>query len=251
MLECKNLQFSYGNHAVLKDISFTAKEGEIIALLGPNGAGKSTLFRSLLGFLKPDGGEVLIDGKPIAGFSRRALAREIAYIPQSHSPTFNYTVLQSVLMGATAALGTLASPGKEDEARAMALLETLGIAQLAHRGCRKISGGERLQQHLRALLQDAKVLLLDEPTASLDYGNAARVMERICALSREGYTVLFSTHEPNHALRYATRTLALRDGALLADGESTAVLSEELLSALYGIPVAVHALAETNVCIPK
>lgn len=252
MLECKNLQFSYGNRAVLKDISFTAKEGDIIALLGPNGAGKSTLFRSLLGFLKPDGGEVLIDGKPIASFSRRALAREIAYIPQSHSPTFNYTVLQSVLMGATAALGTLASPGKEDETRAMALLETLGIAQLAHRGCRKISGGERqLMLLARALLQDAKVLLLDEPTANLDYGNAARVMERICALSREGYTVLFSTHEPNHALRYATRTLALRRGALLADGESTAVLSEALLSALYGIPVAVHALAETNVCIPK
>ena len=134
MLECKNLQFSYGNRAVLKDISFTAKEGDIIALLGPNGAGKSTLFRSLLGFLKPNGGEVLIDGKPIAGFSRRALAREIAYIPQSHSPTFNYTVLQSVLMGATAALGTLASPGKEDEARTLrehALHERQRLLQVA------------------------------------------------------------------------------------------------------------------------
>ncbi len=243
MLEARSLSFSYGSTPILKDISFTAKHSEIIALLGENGAGKSTLLRLLLGFLKPDGGEVLISGTPLSSLSRRALAREIAYIPQSHSPTFNYTVLQSVLMGASASLGALEAPGKAEEERAMAILTSLGIDHLAFRGCRKISGGERqLMLLARALLQDAKVLLLDEPTANLDYGNAALVMERIAQLGREGYTVLFSTHEPNQAFRCATRVLALKDGALKADGAPKEVLSEQLLSSLYGIPVAVHTL---------
>ena len=138
----------------------------------------------------------------------------------------------------------------------MELLSSLGIAHLAGRGCRKISGGERqLMLLCRALLQDAKILLLDEPTANLDCGNAARVMERISALGQEGYTVLFSTHEPNQAFRYATRVLALKDGALLADGVPAEVLSEELLSSLYGISVAVSPLCvdgqEFRVSVPK
>ncbi len=256
MLEARSLSFSYGSTPVLKDISFTAQCGEVIALLGENGTGKSTLLRLLLGFLKPDGGEVLIGGAPLSSYSRRALAREIAYIPQSHSPTFNYTVLQSVLMGASASLGALEVPGKAEEERAMAILHSLGIEHLAQRGCRKISGGERqLVLLARALLQDAKILLLDEPTASLDYGNAALVMERIAQLGRNGYTVLFSTHEPNHAFRYATRVLTLKDGALKADGAPKEVLSEQLLSSLYGIPVAVHALhadgQELRISLPK
>ncbi len=256
MLEVSSLSFSYGKHAVLRDLSFCTERGEVIALLGANGAGKSTLFRLLLGFLRPDSGAVRIDGKAVSAYSHRDLAREIAYIPQSHSPTFNYTVLQSVLMGATASLGTFGSPGEHEEARAMELLSSLGIAHLAGRGCRKISGGERqLMLLCRALLQDAKILLLDEPTANLDYGNAARVMERISALGRAGYTVLFSTHEPNQAFRYATRVLALKDGALLADGVPAEVLSEELLSSLYGVSVAVSPLCvdgqEFRVSVPK
>jgi len=256
MLEANALSFSYGKIPVLKDISFAAKEGELIALLGPNGAGKSTLFRLLLGFLKPDGGTVRIGGRDVSAYSRRALAREIAYIPQSHSPTFNYTVLQSVLMGASASLGPLEVPGKAEEERAMAILASLGIDHLAFRGCRKISGGERqLMLLARALLQDATVLLLDEPTANLDYGNAALVMERIAQLGREGYTVLFSTHEPNQAFRCATRVLALKDGALKADGAPGDVLSEQLLSSLYGIPVSVRSITledgAASICIPK
>ncbi len=242
-IEARDLSFSYGSVSVLKDISFSANRGEVIALLGPNGSGKSTLFRTLLGFLKPHAGEVLVNDAPISSYSQRALAREIAYIPQSHSPTFNYTVLQSVLMGATASLGTLESPGGVHTARAMELLFSLGIDHLAHRGCRKISGGERqLMLLARALLQDAKVLLLDEPTANLDYGNSCRVMERIEQLGHSGYTVLFSTHEPNQAFRYASRVLALKNGELLTDGLPADVLSEQRLSALYGVPVAVRSV---------
>ena len=172
-IDVRTLSFSYGGAPVLQNVSFSARGGEVIALLGPNGVGKSTLFRCLLGFLKPQRGEVRIDGKALSDFSRRALAREIAYIPQSYSPTFNYTVRESVLMGVTAKLGALEGPTAAQQALVMRTLSQLGIAHLAERGSRKISGGERqLMLIARALVQNARVLIMDEPTANLDYGNS-------------------------------------------------------------------------------
>lgn len=240
-IEARGLSFSYGEVPVLRDVNFCAHGGEIIALLGPNGVGKTTLMRCLLGFLQPSEGEILIDGRAVSDFSRRDLAREIAYIPQSYSPAFNYTVRDSVLMGVTAKLGTLQSPGKAECEQVMQTLDGLGIAHLAERGSRKISGGERqLMLLARALVQDARVLIMDEPTANLDYGNSFRVMERIVQLGQRGYTVIFSTHEPNQAFRYATRALAMKNGTLLCDGVPGEVLDEALLSALYGVDVAVR-----------
>ena len=242
-IDVRTLSFSYGGAPVLQNVSFSARGGEVIALLGPNGVGKSTLFRCLLGFLKPQRGEVRIDGKALSDFSRRALAREIAYIPQSYSPTFNYTVRESVLMGVTAKLGALESPTAEQQALVMRTLSQLGIAHLAERGSRKISGGERqLMLIARALVQNARVLIMDEPTANLDYGNSYHVMERVAQLGKDGYTVIFSSHDPNQAFRHATRVLALKDGSILADGPSAQVLTEPVLSTLYGIPVAVRSV---------
>ena len=236
-----SLSFSYGGAPVLRSVGFSASDGEVIAVLGPNGVGKSTLFRCLLGFLKPECGEVLVNGKALERYSRRDLARELAYIPQSYAPTFNYTVHESVLMGLTAQLGTLEGPTAAQHELVTRTLESLGIAHLAERGSQQISGGERqLMLIARALVQDARVLLMDEPTANLDYGNSFRVMERVAQLGKAGYTVIFSSHDPNQAFRYATRVLALRDGALLADGAPARVLTEEMLSALYGIRVAVR-----------
>ena len=243
-IDVRALSFSYGGAPVLRDVSFSARGGEVIALLGPNGVGKSTLFRCLLGFLKPTAGEILVSGRGLSSYSRRGLAREIAYIPQSHSPTFNYTVRESVLMGVTARLGPLESPTEEQQSLVMQTLSQLGIAHLAGRGSQNISGGERqLMLIARALVQDARVLIMDEPTANLDYGNSYRVMERIARLGSEGYTVLFSSHDPNQAFRYATRVLALKDGTLLADGAPARVLTEPVLSALYGVSVAVRSVA--------
>ena len=122
----------------------------------------------------------------------------------------------------------------------MQMLRALGLEKLADRGCMKISGGERqLMLLARALVQDASMLIMDEPTASLDYGNSFRVMQRIEALSRSGYTVIFSTHEPNQAFRYATKVLALKDGRVLSFGRPEDVLTPALLQTLYGVPVAV------------
>ena len=218
-IEVSGLVFSYGGADVLKDVSFCADGGERIAVLGPNGVGKSTLFRCLLGFLEPKRGCVKVSGRDVRSYSRRALAAELAYIPQSYSPAFDHTVLDSVLMGLSAQLGTLEQPGPVQTRAAMQILTELGIDGLAGRGSMHISGGERQLMLLgRALMQNAHTLIMDEPTASLDYGNSFRVMQRIESLSAGGYSVIFSTHEPNQAFRYATKVLALKDGRVLAFG---------------------------------
>ena len=238
-IEVKNLRFRYGARPVIGDVSFTAEKGELLAVLGPNGVGKSTLFRCLLGFLKPVGGEILVDGKELGAYSRRELAKKIAYIPQSHAPAFDHTVLDSVLMGMTAQLRVFEQPGQAQREKAMQMLRALGIEKLADRGCMKISGGERqLMLLARALVQDASMLIMDEPTANLDYGNSCRVMERVKRLGQNGYTIIFSTHDPNQAFSYATKVLALKDGGVMAVGAPEAVLTEDVLSRLYGIPVA-------------
>ena len=238
-IEVKNLRFRYGARPVIGDVSFTAEKGELLAVLGPNGVGKSTLFRCLLGFLKPVGGEILVDGKELTAYSRRELAKKIAYIPQSHTPAFDHTVLDSVLMGMTAQLRVFEQPGQAQREKAMQMLRALGIEKLSSRSCMKISGGERqLMLLARALVQDASMLIVDEPTANLDYGNSCRVMERVKKLGQTGYTIIFSTHDPNQAFSYATKVLALKDGGVMAVGAPEAVLTEDVLSRLYGIPVA-------------
>ena len=238
-IEVKNLRFRYGARPVIGDVSFTAEKGELLAVLGPNGVGKSTLFRCLLGFLKPVSGEILVDGKELGAYSRRELAKKIAYIPQSHSPAFDHTVLDSVLMGMTAQLRVFEQPGQAQREKAVQMLRALGIEKLADRGCMKISGGERqLMLLARALVQDASMLIMDEPTANLDYGNSCRVMEHVKKLGQAGYTIIFSTHDPNQAFSYATKVLALKDGGVMAVGAPEAVLTEDVLSRLYGIPVA-------------
>ena len=242
-LEVSDLFFSYDETDVLKSVSFCADRGERIAVLGPNGVGKSTLFRCLLGFLEPKRGSVKIAGRDVRDYSRRALAAELAYIPQSYSPAFDHTVLDSVLMGLGAQLGPFDRPSREQTDAALRILDELGIGALASRGCMRISGGERQLMLLgRALIQNAHTLIMDEPTANLDYGNSYHVMERVAQLGKDGYTVIFSSHDPNQAFRHATRVLALKDGSILADGPSAQVLTEPVLSALYGIPVAVRSV---------
>lgn len=253
-LEVKNLSFSYGERKVLKDIDFVVECGELLSVLGPNGVGKSTLFRCMLGLLEPAQGEILIDGKSTGQMDARQLAEYIAYIPQSHNPAFNYTVLDMVLMGTTARLGNFCAPGVKQRQRAEAALERLGIKHLKDRGYANISGGERqLVLIARAMVQQARILVMDEPSANLDYGNRIRVMQTVKELVDEGYGVIQSTHDPDQAFLYSDKILALCDGQVLAWGAPGEIVCDSLISRLYGVDVEVCSLWEDQirVCVPQ
>ena len=253
MIDVQNLSFSYGRRTVLKNISFQARSGEFLSVLGPNGAGKSTLFRCILGLLPPQSGRILLDGRPLTELRTQELARMAAYIPQSHAPAFNYTVSAMVLMGTTASLNRFSAPGAEQKRQADEALEHLGLGALADCGFQNLSGGEQqLVLIARALAQQARILLMDEPSASLDFGNRLRVMERIRALADEGYTVVQSTHDPEQAYRYSDRILALKDGAVLAFGTPQEVVQSSLISALYGVETEVCSFRNDRLrtCIP-
>lgn len=253
-MEVKNLSFSYGERQVLKDVSFSAEYGQILSVLGPNGVGKSTLFRCMLGLMKPQNGEVLMDGTSVQAMNARELSRRVAYIPQSHNPVFNYSVLDMVLMGTTAQMGGFSSPGRVQVDQAKETLERLGIGELAGRGYGNLSGGERqLVLIARAMVQNAKIMIMDEPSSSLDYGNRHRVMETVRELGRDGYGIVQSTHDPDQAYLYSDKILALYDGKVLAFGTPEETIQNEVISKLYGVDVEVCSLREDSVrvCIPK
>ncbi len=253
-IQVKDLSYAYGKHKVLEHISFEAQEGEFLSLLGPNGAGKSTLFRCMLGLLSPNEGEVLADGIPVSSMSPSALAQKIAYIPQSHDPVFHYSVYDMVLMGTTAQRGVFSPPGREQEEVVAEALRRLQLFDLRDRSYRTLSGGERqLVLIARAMVQKAKILLMDEPSASLDFGNRIRVMERVKELCREGYCVIQTTHDPEQAYLYSDTILALRDGKVLAHGKPRDIFREDLISALYGVEVELYEIKQDalRVCVPK
>lgn len=252
-MSVQGLSFAYGEHEVLHNISFSVDYGEFLSVLGPNGVGKSTLFRCMLGLLTPSAGGAYVDGRAVADMSARQLAYAIAYIPQSHSPVFNFSVFDMVLMGTTAQTGSFASPGKRQRSLANKALRRLGIEHLSDRGYANLSGGERqLVLIARAIAQQAKVLVMDEPSASLDFGNRLRVMRTVRDLTRDGYAVIQSTHDPEQAYMYSDRILALHGGRVAAFGTPKETLNADLVSALYGVDVEVCSMREDaiRVCVP-
>jgi iron complex transport system ATP-binding protein len=236
----RDLTIGYSDRVVGRGLDVALAQGEVLALLGPNGGGKTTLLKTLLGILPPRAGEVAIGGRALGRISLRERARLIAYVPQVHVPSFAFTVESVVLMGRTAHGSLFSPPSARDRAVAAGALERFGIAQLAQRPYTMISGGERqLALLARALAQEPQFVVLDEPTASLDFGNQGKVMREIRALAQAGHGVLFTTHDPNHALRAADRAYLLRDGARIAEGAVGAVLTRAQLEELYRAPVEV------------
>ncbi len=253
MLEVRDLHFAYRQSPVLKGLSFSLEEGSVVSLLGPNGAGKSTLFKCVLGLLNGWRGEILLNGKSTKETALGQMARSIAYIPQVHYPAFNYTVLDMVLMGTSARVSPLSSPGRRETASAMAAMELIGIADFARRDYMCLSGGEQqLVLIARAIAQDARLLIMDEPTASLDYGNQIRVMRQVRALADRGYAILQATHNPNQSYLYSDTILAMKDGRILMQGSPQEVFTSALIEAMYGIHTRVESMLDDHVriCVP-
>lgn len=252
-IEVKDLCFSYGEREVLHGVSFKAEQGEFLSILGPNGVGKSTLFRCVLGLLRDYTGSITVEGRDAKSLSIREAAKLVAYIPQSSHPAFNYSVRDIVLMGTTSGLGTFSTPKKEDVRRVEEALEKIGISHLAERCFHRISGGERqLALIARALVQRAPVLMLDEPTASLDFGNQLLVLTQARELAREGYTVIQTTHNPEQSYMFSDRILALRGGEVLTEGRPKDVLTSDMMRQLYSVEVEVSSLFDdrARVCTP-
>ena len=237
-LEVVHLTCGYQNIIINNNISFSIESGEIICLLGPNGVGKTTLFKGLLGLVDVISGNVLVDGENIRNWDNRRLARTIAYVPQAHTPPFAFLVLDVVIMGRNAHMNSFSSPTDEDVKIADETLKRLGITHLRNRIYTEISGGERQMVLIaRALVQQPAFLVMDEPTANLDYGNQVRVLSQIKELASSGIGIIMTSHSPDHAFLCSTKVaLFLKDRTLLI-GSPNEIVTEKNLQQAYGVEI--------------
>jgi iron complex transport system ATP-binding protein len=251
ILEAQQISIGYGYRFVGKDLNIAIGRGEVLALLGPNGGGKTTLLKTLLGLIPPLAGTIRLAGQNLARLSIQERARLMAYVPQVHAGTFPFTVADLVLTGRSAHGDLFSPPSARDHAAVEQAAQRLGISHLLDRPYTHISGGERqLALIARALAQEPQLVMLDEPTASLDFGNQGKVLREIRALAEHDQGVVFSTHDPNHALRFADRALLIGDGGCLAEGSPRTVLTTSSLSALYRTEIRVVAGKEEIAFLP-
>ena len=221
---------------VLSGIDFHVDAGEVVCLLGPNGVGKSTLFKSILRLIPLLGGTATFLGEDMAGWPIERTAQAIGYVPQTTSLAFDFTAFDMVLLGRTSRVGAFGEPTSEDEDIALSAARRLGIEHLMGRSFQELSGGEQqLVIVARALAQQPRMLVMDEPTAALDFGNQLHVLESVMQLRDEGLGIVMATHSPDHALAYANRAVLLSGAGVYADGSPEEVVTERALRDLYGI----------------
>lgn len=254
MLKIENLSVDYGSRRVLHEVTLSVQSGEILALIGPNGAGKSTLIRAASGVI-PFSGQVRTNGDPFRALTPIQRARYIAVVPQAISLPPAFTVWETVLMGRTPHLGFLGQASRADEELARRALERVRADELSERRVGELSGGESQRVLLaRALCQSTPILLLDEPTAHLDLQYQVSLLELVRRLVREdNLAVLIALHDLNLAARYADRIALMVAGEIIALGPPRQVLTPELISHAYSLPVEVveHPLAGGPLVLAK
>ncbi|EPG7578943.1 ABC transporter ATP-binding protein [Providencia sp. PROV032] len=236
ILSLKKVAIGYHGTAIIDGINLSLPKGEISCLLGANGCGKTTLMKTLLGLLPAIKGEIQLNGQSIQALRPREIAKTVAYVPQAHDTPFTFTVLDMVMMGLTPHISIFSVPKEAEKNLAYQQLKHLGIAHLATRLYSTLSGGEKqLVLIARALIQKPLLLIMDEPAASLDFGNQIRLLEQIEKLKSHGMTILMSTHHPQHAAAIADNVILLDKRNKARQGLSNSMLTLTNLAALYNV----------------
>ena len=252
ILRFEHLSFRYraDRPPLLTDFCLEIPAGSTTAILGPNGAGKSTLLFLMLGWLKPLCGRIWLAGQLQQHYTRREKGQFMSLVPQREQLTFAYSILEYVLLGRAPYLAALAAPGEADYAIAFEALKQAGLEGFAYRNILELSGGERQMMLLaRALTQQARVLLLDEPTTHLDLHNKAQIRSLLQHLQQQGMTIVMTTHEPELAMDLASHVVLIHQGRVLYAGSAEEALTSERLSHLYQCPVQVTQVADRRVVL--
>ncbi|MDX9715110.1 MAG: ABC transporter ATP-binding protein [Dissulfurispiraceae bacterium] len=236
----ENISFRYRKKEIISNLSLSFKRGRVASLLGPNGSGKTTLLKLLLGIHSPRQGNISFEGRVLQEIPHKEFSRRVAYVPQIHRESFAYTVEDVVLMGRMPHKPFFSHFSKDDRDMAMHALKRLNIIHLKDKPYTEVSGGERqLTLIARALTQGADTFIMDEPGNGLDFGNQFRLLDQISGLAQDGYTFIFSTHFPDHALLAADRVVMLKEGDVIADGSPKETITPETMLTLYGINAGV------------
>jgi iron complex transport system ATP-binding protein len=257
MLRVEKAEYYYDSEKIggFKEVSFSLKPGQVLCILGPNGCGKTTLLKCLTGIFKLNKGSVWLEGTDIVQLDRSAIARKTGYVPQVHQPAFPFSVLDAVLVGRAPHLGFLESPGKKDIQIAETAIEALGISHLKNRSYTELSGGERqLVVFARVMAQQPSLILLDEPTSHLDFGNQIRVLRLVEELASTGLPIIMTSHFPDHAFLISSKVAIMKKGEFLAFGPPDEVITEENLESIYGVKIKVvdvdNGGSSCRVCVP-